>query len=215
MRVTCPELLNVHTGPSKSPLPPPAHLGTWRTQRTQNRPQKGGVCRPEATFSFPSPRASGGGGGEGHWLSVCPGIWGRCCLQLMLLCSMLNEARTFTQVTFIIPLSRTLSCAPRAVSEAWENLSRWSGGRRVGFLAPLLPYTGSRTGGPLIHSADARAFVSQALFQGLGMRRRGGQGPGEGRGGPREGGAPHTCRPWEVLGRKPEGDGKKDNVGGS
>ena len=135
MRVTCPELLNVHTGPSKSPLPPPAHLGTWRTQRTQNRPQKGGVCRPEATFSFPSPRASGGGGGEGHWLSVCPGIWGRCCLQLMLLCSMLNEARTFTQVTFIIPLSRTLSCAPRAVSEAWENLSRWSGGRRVGFLA--------------------------------------------------------------------------------
>ena len=47
-------------------------------------------------------------------------------LQLMLLCSVLNEARTFTQVTFIIPLSRTLSCARRAVSAGKEELSRWS-----------------------------------------------------------------------------------------
>lgn len=55
---------------------------------------------PRRCFSSPPPEQLV----EGHWLSVCPGIWGRCCLPLMLLCSMLNEARTFTQVTFIILL---------------------------------------------------------------------------------------------------------------
>lgn len=78
---------------------------------------------PRQLFFFPSPRAF-----SRRSLAECVPWNLGLLLQLMLLCSMLNEARTFTQVTFIIPLSGTLRCAPRAVSPGEEELPRWSSG---------------------------------------------------------------------------------------
>lgn len=115
-------LVNVHMGTSKSPLP----LLQTSAPGEQSRLQKWGVGHPEATFLFsvPSPRAF-----SRRSLAECVpwNLGPPLLLHLMLLCSMLNEARTFTQVTFIILLSRTLSCAPRAVSAGREELSCWSG----------------------------------------------------------------------------------------
>ena len=114
-------LVNVHMGTSKSPLP----LLHTSAPGEQSRPQKWGVGHPEAAFLLlvPSPRAF-----SRRSLAECVpwNLGPPLLLQLMLLCSMLNEARTFTQVTFIILLSRTLSCAPRAVSAGKEELSCWS-----------------------------------------------------------------------------------------
>lgn len=121
----------------------------------------GEPSRPLFSFSSPPPRAF-----SRRSLAECvPWNLGPLLpLQLMLLCFMLNEARTFTQVTFIIPLSRTLSCAPRAVSAGQEELEQlcWLGVGRMGFLTPVLPWTVSLGKSwnfcgwqlPLTHSVD-------------------------------------------------------------
>lgn len=115
-------LVNVHMGTSKSLLPLP-HTSAPGEHRAGLRGGERDTPRQLYSFFGPSPRAF-----SRRSLAECvpwnPGPL--LPLQLMLLCSVLNEARTFTQVTFIIPLSRTLSCAPRAVSAGKEELSRWS-----------------------------------------------------------------------------------------
>lgn len=79
------------------------------TQIAQSRPQSGLWDIPKwaaLLIRLPSPRAF-----SGSFAECVPWNQGLFLpLQLMLLCSMLSEANTFTQVTFVIPVSRTLSC---------------------------------------------------------------------------------------------------------
>lgn len=104
-------------GHFESLSPRPLHPSTWRAS---SKPHKWGVGHPDATFLFflPSPRVF-----SRSLLAECVprNLGPLLLLQLMLLCSMLNEARTFTLVTFIIPLSRTLSCAQEQFLQAGKG----------------------------------------------------------------------------------------------
>lgn len=204
-------LVNVHTGPSESPPPTSPHTSAPGEPQPASELGGGGAA-PGHVFPSPPP----GHLGEGHWLSARPGIWGRCRLQLMLLCSMLNEARTFTQVTFTAPLSTPLSCERREPSGPRRGeLSGGNSGGPVGCSAPGLPRAGAAAHRPPRSFRRCSGLSLPDPVPRAGRAGTGGQGPGAGRPWPREGGAPHSCSPRPVSGGKPEGDGHESTLGGS